>query len=136
MEAPATTEMDFIYPMIMDPVTTKKPDQEPKITTIFDKVVDFITTTLSPIDTTNPEIVLEPKEILADTTVKPSPEIDLENKLFDPINPDLETELFDTTIMPDVAKSTTQKAKTGKLFHELICIVDKYSTRAIKGNSD
>ena len=31
---------------------------------------------------------------------------------------DLETELFDTTIMPDVSQSTTEKAKTGKFFKQ------------------
>ena len=40
-----TTEMDFMYPMIMDPVTTTK-RPEPKMTTsIIDKVVEFLTTT-------------------------------------------------------------------------------------------
>ena len=43
-----TTEMDFMYPMIMDPVTTTK-RPEPKMTTsIIDKVVEFLTTTPTP----------------------------------------------------------------------------------------
>ena len=50
------------------------------------------------------------------TTVEPSPEGDLETKLFDttPGVNDLEKDLFDTTMMPDVSKSTTEKIESGK----------------------
>ena len=53
------------------------------------------------------EIVLEPKETIADTTVKPSPEIDLENKLFDPALDD-GTDIDDT--IPDKIEDAITEA--------------------------
>ena len=57
------------------------------------------------------------------TTVTPSPQGDLENELFDPTQApeELEEDLFDTTIMPDLSKSTTEKTMpAGKFWNEKI----------------
>ena len=47
VEVIATTEMDFMYHMIIEAETTKKPEQKMTIS-IIDKVVELLTTTLSP----------------------------------------------------------------------------------------
>merc|ERR1711976_819331 len=49
--------------------------------------------------------IAEPRIVLPEITDKPSPETDLEGKLFEttPSVKDAENELFDTTIMPDLS---------------------------------
>ena len=102
-----TTEMDFMYPMIMDPVTTTK-RPEPKMTTsIIDKVVEFLTTT-------NPTTAIiddfefsdDDTKDIPETTIVPGPETDLENKLFE------ETEMVpaETTVpsLLDESEMTTK----------------------------
>ena len=110
----STVVTTTIVPNITTESTTKKMDEIPQDTTVGPKNVSELTTIPFHDETTSSSLISEPREILPDTTI--SPEDDLEDKVFGTPEKDLETELFDTTIMPDVSQSTTEKAKTGKFF--------------------
>ena len=87
----------------------------------------------TPTVTVTPEILPELTTIpFADeivtksTTVTPSPQGDLENELFEPTQApeELEDDLFDTTIIPDLSKSTTEPADivpSGKFCNQKKC---------------
>merc|ERR1719410_1205257 len=96
VEVVATTEMDFMYPMIVEAETTKQPEQKMTIS-IIDKVVELLTTTPSP---KIEEVVFEGDEEIPETTVKPSPESDLEKKLFITTR---KTEILAETTVPTIA---------------------------------
>ena len=80
----------------------------------FGSKIPAETPTVTVTPETLPELTTIPfadEIVTKSTTVTPSPQGDLENELFDPTQApeELEEDLFDTTIMPDLSKSTTEK---------------------------
>ena len=115
-----TTEMDFMYPMIMDPVTTTK-RPEPKMTTsIIDKVVEFLTTTPTPAIIDDSEFFDDDSKDVPETTIVPGPETDLENKLFE------ETEMVpaETTVPSLLDESEVTTKMVPEMVSEMVPTTD------------
>ena len=90
----------------------------------FGSKIPAETPTVTVTPETLPELTTIPfadEIVTKSTTVTPSPQGDLENELFDPTQApeELEEDLFDTTIMPDLSKSTTEKTMpAGKFWNK------------------